>query len=1330
MKRRRAYVSHYSKRATTERLESRILLAADLVGDTDSIVINELHVNPDIDTELVEFIELHNTTDEPRSVSGWYFDGGVSYSFPKDASIEPHGYYVITQNAEHFSTKFGRGADGQFEGKLSNEGETIVLRDANNLEVDRVDYGLGFPWPTVGDEPGYSMELVNPKFDNQLGGSWRSSVGNQTVFAYGAEWKLMKGTQEPDAAWNTNEFNDADWQTVTSPIGFGRTAVVSTELDDMRSNYSTFYVRKSFFIADPANVSDFAFESIFDDGLNVWINGTHVLSQNVESATVPFDGLATGSGSTRSSELFTFENAAQYLVAGNNTIAVQVLNSTLSGSDAMFEASLANTALRAPGPTPGESNSIFSDALGPQLRQVSHTPAQPKSTEDVTIQIKATDDDGIDSLSLEYQIVAPGDYIRLTDSRFVSDWTSVPMRDDGQGGDLTAGDSIYTAVISADLHTHRHLMRYRINAIDKTGMSSVAPYDDDPQPNFAYFVYDGIPSWTGADRPGSSDAVTFGPDVMNQLATYHLIADADDVQSSQYRSASEEVRFRGTMVYGDKVYDHIEFRIRGEFSTYVAGKNKWKFFFNRGHEFQADDNYGQPFQETRRVLNFSAAATPWMPMNRGMAGIGEAIAYRLYDLAGVPSPDTNFVQFRVIDDATESPEDQYEGDLWGLYLSLEHPDGRFLNERGLPDGTTFKMEGGSGQGDIKNQGPTQPDAARTLRTFMNAALRSNEEQFWRDNVDLDAYYSFRSVNREVNNMDIRDGWNHYLYHNPETNKFTVIPWDLDMLYIPTTHWSGVIRLENLLREDNLEIEYMNRGRELQDLLFNEEQIGILVDEYAGFVNPQNGQMTMVDVDQFMWNYNPRTAGNHRGAFNRQRANFDSRGGGGRRTLVSGDHEGFAQWVKDFLLPEPGGGSDPTAYGWNFLNRESKDDDIPATPTLTHSVGDVVELSIDQMQFNVSAFSDPQGNGTFGKIEWRLAEVTDPNSPTYDPAAPLIYEVESVWESGEQDTFASSISIPSVAAEPGHAYRARVRVFDNTGRASHWSQPLHFVATPAESTDLADKLRVTEVHYHPADPTAAEVAAGFTDKNDFEFIEVMNISSETIDVSDAEFVQVDVDGESEGIGFQFAAGSVTELSPGQRVVVVENAAAFAARYGSEIDVAGEWSGRLSNSGETITLQAAGVQIQQFRYSDDWHTSTDGEGRSLEIANPNGATNTWNIAGSWQPSSSLGGTPGSSPRILGDVNNDGVFDSSDLVAVFAAGEYEDGIAGNSSYETGDWNGDGDFDTRDFVFVFTAGTYSRLAKPLSAQNVDLFFVREQRSHKASFDELIGNRRSNVVV
>ncbi len=59
-------------------------------------------------------------------------------------------------------------------------------------------------------------------------------------------------------------------------------------------------------------------------------------------------------------------------------------------------------------------------------------------------------------------------------------------------------------------------------------------------------------------------------------------------------------------------------------------------------------------------------------------------------------------------------------------------------------------------------------------------------------------------------------------------------------------------------------------------------------------------------------------------------------------------------------------------------------------------------------------------------------------------------------------------------------------------------------------------------------------------------------------------------------------------------------------------------------------------------------------------------------------------------LGDSNLDGEFNSSDFVAVFTVGEYEDEIIGNSGWADGDWDGDADFDSSDFVAAFSQAAY----------------------------------------
>ena len=67
-------------------------------------------------------------------------------------------------------------------------------------------------------------------------------------------------------------------------------------------------------------------------------------------------------------------------------------------------------------------------------------------------------------------------------------------------------------------------------------------------------------------------------------------------------------------------------------------------------------------------------------------------------------------------------------------------------------------------------------------------------------------------------------------------------------------------------------------------------------------------------------------------------------------------------------------------------------------------------------------------------------------------------------------------------------------------------------------------------------------------------------------------------------------------------------------------------------------------------------------------------------------------------FGDANLDGEFNSTDLVVLFEAGEFEDRFARNSGWATGDWNGDRDFDSADLVLAFQDGGYERGPLPLA--------------------------------
>ena len=257
-------------------------------------------------------------------------------------------------------------------------------------------------------------------------------------------------------------------------------------------------------------------------------------------------------------------------------------------------------------------------------------------------------------------------------------------------------------------------------------------------------------------------------------------------------------------------------------------------------------------------------------------------------------------------------------------------------------------------------------------------------------------------------------------------------------------------------------------------------------------------------------------------------------------------------------------------------------------------------------------------------------------------------------------------------------------------------------TPASS----NSLKISEVHYHPSDPTLSEANAGHTDADDFEFIELINTSSTTIDLRGVSLRQEDTGDGIEGVAFPFAQADVTELKPGDFVIVVEDRTAFEVRYGKDLPVAGQWSGGLGNGGESIFLDFADQSSHNFRYSDDWYGQTDGAGSSLEFRDPSQADlNLWSESVQWTASPLPHGTPGRIRDIIGDANRDGQFNSRDLVLVFQAGEYEDNLIQNSTWADGDWNGDNEFDSADLVTAFQNGEYESGIQPARRFEIESF-------------------------
>ncbi len=178
---------------------------------------------------------------------------------------------------------------------------------------------------------------------------------------------------------------------------------------------------------------------------------------------------------------------------------------------------------------------------------------------------------------------------------------------------------------------------------------------------------------------------------------------------------------------------------------------------------------------------------------------------------------------------------------------------------------------------------------------------------------------------------------------------------------------------------------------------------------------------------------------------------------------------------------------------------------------------------------------------------------------------------------------------------------------------------------------ATNLRITEINYNPY---MALLQFGEFDVNNdrFEFVELMNISNEPIELAGVQFTEIELDLDRQGINFTFAAQT---LGPDERIVIVRDRPAFESRYGTNVRIAdgtdglggphGQYIGGLSNDGEVLTLlDATAAILQQFEFNDagGWPGRADGNGSSLEVRDVNGDYNDFD---NWTSSDQFAGSP---------------------------------------------------------------------------------------------------------
>ena len=106
-----------------------------------------------------------------------------------------------------------------------------------------------------------------------------------TLIDYKSTWKMWRGNKTPTRpdywAWLKPNHDDSEWESAPTPVFFGENVTGGTVLDDMKSRYSSFFLRRTFDAPDPDTITSMTLRAKVDEGFVAYINGTEVARHNV-----------------------------------------------------------------------------------------------------------------------------------------------------------------------------------------------------------------------------------------------------------------------------------------------------------------------------------------------------------------------------------------------------------------------------------------------------------------------------------------------------------------------------------------------------------------------------------------------------------------------------------------------------------------------------------------------------------------------------------------------------------------------------------------------------------------------------------------------------------------------------------------------------------------------------------------------------------------------------------------------------------------------------------------------------------------------------------------
>ena len=662
------------------------LLTALLLGGraAGQVVVSEILYNPPGEKDC-EYIELHNAALEAAAIGGWRFDLGIEYVFPEGAWIPRKGFVVLARSPEVFLSAYPSVPPeivyGGYAGSLANEGEAIRLRDALGAVREEFVYGDDSPWDFLADGFGASLERLCPSESPALPWNWRASRVPASPEERGgtpgapAEVEECPPLPEPrppvfiseilyhpvleESLEDAHEFVEihnagtesisiAGWRLaggIEYSFPAGAEIASGAYLVVAKSRAALLAIAE--YGLDPSKVLG-DYERELDNG------GDKV-------ALIALDG--RGVDSVSYDDEFPWPASADALGAGERWLDqdLRPLEQHRYRGRSLERVSFAVPAgefynwVASPldGATPGRPNASAREKPLPAAARVlvlSKTAGVEsiRANEEVLVQVR-------------FEPEAPAGPVEI--EHFVEDVVRAQkglpevarMFDDGfGGGDLVAGDRIYTATLPGK--PANTLVRYRIRADREGGSEPVAPEASHPNGWFAYFVSPVINTNTRVYQ------ILISPQNWGQLWTN---IQGGRVQGCAPR-ASWDAQVPAVFIHENRVYD-VRVRYQGSrwnrtnglaISTWPYPRPSvgpllalsWRIGFPR---------YARLEGKEALILN---------KLTQGCPGYNAGMGYRLFDEAGLPGCQARFVRLHI------------NGGYYHYMIELERP-GEAMMER-------------------------------------------------------------------------------------------------------------------------------------------------------------------------------------------------------------------------------------------------------------------------------------------------------------------------------------------------------------------------------------------------------------------------------------------------------------------------------------------------------------------------------------------------------------------------------------------------------------------------------------------------------------------------